>query len=536
MIGDREEALAVNLTGECGGQRQASAEGSWSDRSPAPLMKRRLWKLLLFFLVLPALLLAGVQVWVGSRFTPEAIVKRLTESHNCQATVGSAGVRLFSLPARTDVRNISITPFDENQKPATPGETFIKADRAVMEVNVWSLLTGELDVQNATLDGVTMQTVKWAEGGNSLRQLLSKSGTGSKPAAEPLILEDTDEIPSPDADPSGVAEKPFHISELPVTSTLREARIRNASWTILNNRKQTVQQFKDCNFVLTGMTIDPSNPAVGGSATVSAGTRFIIDSKVRNIRTVDFIIGLEGTYQIVDPATGNLNNDLEFRATIKKGSLINRIPSLVKINERLDSLKSTIGLDINLPPEATLTADTVLHARLKDGVLRLEEDVFFPFDTYQLALTKDSWLSLRDDRHVFNGRLLASGPITKKAVGSLQEFLAKRNGSLSTLISKTILDKIVNKDGQMELPFRSTEKLGHPNVTLSEKFMDILKRAGAEAGKDLLKDALEGGDKLNNIIDAVKGLKKKGPKKGEEPKGEEPPRKEEERKEDEEPK
>jgi hypothetical protein len=477
---------------------------------PFPLMKRRLWKLLLFFIGLPVLLLAGLQFWVASRFTPEAIANRLMESYHCKATVESAGVRLFAFPARVEAHGIKITPFDESKKPATPGETFVHINHALLEVNIWSIVAGELDVRQATLDGIAMQTVKWREGGNSLRVLLARPGAASESETGPaLILEDTDEIPASDTDASGADEKPFHISELPVTSTLSEARIRNASWTILNRRKQTVQQFKDCTFVLAGMTLDPANPAVGGKAHVTAGTRLIIDSQARNLRTVDFILNLDGTYQLIDPATGNLNNDLEFKITVKKGSLVNRIPSLVKINERLDALKDSIGFDLNLPPEATLTADTGLHGRLKDGVIRLEEDVFFPFDTYQLSLARDSWLSLRDDQHLFNGRLIASGPISTKAVNSVRDFLGKRSGTLSNLVSKTVIERFVNKDGQVELPFQSKADIGRPDVTLSEKFLDILKHAAAEAGKDLIKDVLEGGDDVNDLIDAVKGLRKR---------------------------
>ncbi len=471
-------------------------------------MKRRLWKLLLLFIGLPALLLAGAQWWFSSRFTTEEIVRRLTAAHNCQATAGSATVRLFSFPARVEVRDLKVTPFDESHKPATPGETWIHVDRVLLEVNLWSLITGELDIKNALIEGVDMHTVKWSSGGNSLRVLLAKPGSTAQQATQPATLEDSDEIPAAE-DAGGGNDKPFHVSELPVTSTLREARIRNASWTIVNQRKHTVQQYKDCSFTLTGMTLDPSNPAAGGRANVSAGTRLVIDSQRLNIRTLDFILGLEGAYQIIDPVTGNLNEDLDFKVTVKKGSLINRLPTLVKLNERFEKLKASMGLDLNLPPQATLTTDTVINAGLKEGVIRLREDVYFPFDTYQLALDKDSWLSLRDDQHLFNGRIMANREISERAVAGLKDFLEKRGKGLASLVNKTVLEKLVNAENRIELPFQSSEAIGSPDVKLSERFMDILKRSGAEAGKDLIKDALEGGDDINNLIDSLKGLRKK---------------------------
>jgi hypothetical protein len=473
------------------------------------LMKRRFWKFLLLAVVLLALALGGGRWWVSSRVNAAEIVRLLENSRNCRASVGSVSVRLLGFPARVEVRDLVITPRDESQKPAVPGETYIKVNRALLEVELFSLLAGNVDVERILVEGVNMQTVKWEGGGNSLRLLLGPPGTVLRPPAPRITLEDEDEIPAPDAVPGDGEDKPWHISELPVTSTLHEARISNASWTLVNQRRQTVQQWKDCSFVLSGMTLDPANPSAGGSARVTAGTRLILDNQRLRLRSLDFILALEGKYQLVDAATGYLNNDLAFEIAVKKGSLINRIPTLVKLNERLQKLESSIGLGITLPPEATLLSDTVLRARLQDQVIRLTDDVFFPFDTYQLGLDKDSWLSLRDEQHSFTGRLVVAGDISKNAVASLRAYLEKRSGQLATLVTKTVIEKIVTPEGSIELPFKSEAELGSPDVKLSDKLLDAIKRAGAEAGKDLLKDAIEGGDDLENIFDAVKkGLKK----------------------------
>ena len=471
-------------------------------------MKRRLWKLLALILFLPVLLVAALQWWAVSRFSPEKIRAMIEESHNCRVSVGSVSVRMWGFPARVELRGLKVLPREDSRKPATPGETFLNVDRALLEVNLWGLLTGQLEVERAHIDGVALQSVKWRDGGNSLRMLFAKPGTQGRPASVPVTLEDADEIPEPNAVPDG-EDRPFHISELPVTSTLHEARISNASWTIVNQRRRTVQQFKDGNLVLTGMTLDPDNPGKGGQAHVTAGTRIIIDSQRLNLRTMDFLISLDGKYQLIDPATGNLNNDLDFQLTVKRGSLINRIPTLVKLNERLDRLKGSTGLSLDLPPEASLMADTVINGRLKDKVIRFTDDVFFPFDTCQIALDKESWLSLRDEQHLFTGRLIISGERSKNVVATLKEFVEKRSGVLAKLLNRTLFENIVTKEGNVEIPFQSTAEIGRPDVALSDKLLNALKRAGTEAGKDLLNDALEGGDDIKSIIDAVKELRKK---------------------------
>lgn len=477
------------------------------------MKKSRYWKLLALGALIMALLMALLQWMATDRFTSEEIVKRLEASRNCRASVEKASVRLFAFPARLEVHGLKVVPREDPNRLAMPDETIIAVDHMLLEVNIWSLLFGELDVNRAILDGLVMKSVKWEQGGNSMRQMLNAPGAAG-PASPPGSLEDEDEIPPPPEE----LEKPFHISELPVSASLREARIRNASWNIRNDRRHTVTQIKDFNAVLTGIHLDPANPAAGGDAAVSVRGRYILDTQRFNTRTIDFIIALDGKYQIFDPATGSLNNDLAFQVTVKKGSIVNRLPTLVKLNERLAKLKPTIGLNLELPPEGTLLGDTVIQARLKDGVVRLSDDVLFPFDTYQISLNKESWLSVRDEQHVFEGQLIANSAITASAMGGLKEFITKRSPGLSDLISKTVLDKIVSAQGNIVLPFKSTDQIGHPNVTLSEKFEDALTNALKEAGKELLKDTLEGGKDLNNILDALKNsLKKEKGKPGKPP-------------------
>jgi hypothetical protein len=472
---------------------------------------KRLWKIVLLCAVLLALTLAGAQWWVASRINAGEIVRLLEGSRNCRATVGSVSVRLFDFPARVELRDLHITPRDENLKPATPGETFIKVSQARLEVQLLSLLAGHIDVERAFVDGIAMQTVKWESGGNSLRLLLAPPGTTLRPPSKKISLEDEDEIPASDAAPGGGDDKPWHISELPLAASLREARISNATWTTLNHRRRTVQQWKDAGFVLTGLSLDPDNPAAAGSARVTAGARLILDSQRLGLRTMDFILSLDGDYQLIDRQTGCLNNDLAFSIAVKKGSLINRIPTLVKLNERLDKIKTSTGLEITLPPEATLQSDTVLQARLQDRVVRFTRDVFFPFDTYQLALDEGSWVSLRDEQHIFTGRLIVSGDVSLKATASLKKFLEEKSGQLADLVSRTVLENIVTPEGTIELPFQSESEIGRPSVALSDKLLDSIRKASAQAGKDLLKDALEGGDDLNSLIDSFKELRKKQP-------------------------
>lgn len=467
-------------------------------------MKRRYWKLLIPALLLPVLLAGALQWWVSARFTPQAICERIEAQRNCRASIGSASVRLLGFPARLEIRDVEITPRDPGLKPAVAGETYIKAGHVMLEVNLLSLLFGELDVQRALVSGVDMRTVKWAEGGNSLRLLLAAPGTLALPPVEPLSLEDADEIPVPAGEGPAGADRAWHLSELPVSATLGEARISNANWSIHNHRRGTTTQIKDCTVVLTDMKLDPARPSAGGTAAVSANTRLILGNEALETRTVDFLIGLDGKYQLFDPQTGFLSNDLDFALTLKKGSLLNRLPTLVKLNERLAKLKDSAGLDLSLPAEAMLISDAVIRAHLKDDVIRFQEEVLFPFDTWQLGLNRESWLNSRTGEHEFNGKLTAGAETSRKATAGLRAFLDKQSRELTDLVFQTVVSKVVNPQGNVELPFQSGGLIGRPDVTVSDALGDALRKAAAETGKDLIRDALEGGNKIEGLIDSLR--------------------------------
>ncbi len=477
-------------------------------------MKRRLRRLLTGLLVV--LLVAGFGVtWLlRKRMSPEELVRQLEATRNCRAEIEATEVHVFSWPASLEIRGFRMVPRDEvaaagtalaERKPVQVAETMIAADRLVLEVDLWRLLVGELAVRRLVLDRPDIRGVRAKKGAKSLDLMLGKpqpvvaaavpvaAAAAAAPVAEKVEKEG--EVAEP--------EVPFKASDLPFAATLEEVRVRNGSWTLRNDKKRTFTEVRDFNAAVTGVRVDPGNLAAANEAMVSAGGRIVIDNQQLSVRTLDVILTMDGRLQPFDAATGTWNNDLVLECTARKGSVVNRIPTLVRLAERLEKLKTDIGLAIELPAEGVLTKDTPLKATVSAGRLVVAENVLFPFDTYRIRLDKDSWLAFGDEQHVFDGKLQASTEVSRKALEGVTKFFTGKDAKLAEIVNKNVLSKILTDKRLLSIPFQSTGEIGHPDVDFSPKFRESLNGALKDAAKDLLLDAARGGDALKGAVDTL---------------------------------
>lgn len=475
-------------------------------------MKRRLRRLLTGLLVVLLVGGFGVTWLLRKRMSPEALVRQLEATRNCRAEIEATEVHVFSWPASLEIRGFRMVPRDEvveagtalaERKPVQVAETMIAADRLVLEVDLWRLLVGELAVRRLVLDRPDIRGVRAKKGAKSLDLLLGKP-VPVVAAAVPVaaaVAGSTGE-----AEKAGEEEEPevpFKASDLPFAATLEEVRVRNGSWTMRNDKKRTFTEVRDFNAAVTGVRVDPGNLAAANEAMVSAGGRIVIDNQQLSVRTLDVILTMDGRLQPFDAATGMWNNDLVLECTARKGSVVNRIPTLVRLAERLEKLKADIGLAIELPAEGVLTKDTPLKATVSAGRLVVAESVLFPFDTYRIRLDKDSWLAFGDEQHVFDGKLQASTEVSRKALEGVTAFFAGKDSKLAEIVNKNVLSKILTEKRLLSIPFQSTGEIGHPDVDFSPKFRESLNGALKDAAKDLLLDAASGGDALKGAVDTL---------------------------------
>jgi hypothetical protein len=469
-------------------------------------------------LLLAALIAAPVaggfllQAIARHQLSPDKLTLQLEAAHNCRAEIESSHVSLFSFPATVEIRNLRMIPRDSVAGTAAPpsqrpplqvAETMIAADRLLLEANLWSLLTGNLSVRRIAVDRPDIRGVRSTKGETSLESLLAPPPATTPASPPPAAASAAPTDPETETDSPAAPSPPFKAANLPFAASLQEVRIRNGSYSLRNDRKRTFTEVRDFNAALTDVRINPASLATANEATLSAGGRIVIDNQQLSVRTLDLLLTLDGKVQPFDPATGELNGSTSLACVARKGSSVNRIPTLVRLGERLEKLKADIGLAIDLPSEGVLTRDTSLTATVRDRRLFLADDVLFLFDTYRIKLDRESWLALETEDHLFNGRLQGSTEVSRKALAGVTDFFRGKDPKLAEIVQKNVLSRIVTEKGLLSIPFESTGDIGHPDVDFSAKFRETLAGSVKDAAKDLLLDAASGGDALKGAVDTL---------------------------------
>src|SRR5947207_1336489 len=136
-------------------------------------IKRRGWrrKLLTIFGGLVVLTIILYFVATSAPFFKGVILPRVGKALNAEVTVGDASLSPFS---RIVLRQLKVK--------TTGAEPLLQADEARLRYSLWSIVGGNIKVDEVTLDSPTIQIVQNADGTSNLDPLL---GQEEKPAAKP---------------------------------------------------------------------------------------------------------------------------------------------------------------------------------------------------------------------------------------------------------------------------------------------------------------------------------------------------------------
>src|SRR5438105_10099943 len=136
-------------------------------------VKRRSWKrrVAQFSAGLLLLLVVAYFVATSAPFFKGVILPRVGKALNADVTVGDASLSPFS---RIVLRQLKVK--------TTGAEPLLQADEVRLRYSLWSIIRGNIKVDEVTLDSPTIQIVQNADGSSNLDPLLGKE---EKPAAKP---------------------------------------------------------------------------------------------------------------------------------------------------------------------------------------------------------------------------------------------------------------------------------------------------------------------------------------------------------------
>lgn len=448
----------------------------------------------------------GVGGWLEGRLSPEVLVPLIEAEKNCRVDIRDCEVSILRQPAHVIMKGVTFVPRDAHAEgkvplserpPVEPGTTAIVCPEVILKVRLWDLLVRKLLVNELELRQPEVRFSLLRGGGNSLKPLFaslrSPSGGARPPRGEGAEGGGTrpgNPEPGPADGSAGDPEKqPFHVSQLPLQSTLRLAHLNGGVLKMLVEKSGALIEVKVHRLAFSGIDVDPDDLESGNAAVMDLDCTLAVDDPERNLRFTELHLGINGGITPFEAATGYLNPDMKYNVVFHQGSYLQSMPLMEKLGNSVEELQA-IGLRLEeLGQKEVLREDRAARLGYRDKRIRLIDELVLPFDNYQLTLAKSSWLETGDSEHEFRGNVLISHALTAKALDGVEAYVGGKVGEDVAVIARQLVDPIL-EENQISLDFRSKGALGKPNIKIENPLKD-LKASLKEKGKQLLNNTLQ---------------------------------------------
>ncbi len=453
-------------------------------------MKRlfRRWKWILAVVVLLPLVLLGVGQWMlSAQLAPEALVQRLESKFNCRAEVKAATGSIWSHPAKVQLTGLTLLPRDadaDNARPLSERQpldfasqaTGLFIDNASLEVSLWQLLTGDLAVEDLTVNVVTLRTNTTQDGVNSLRTMLQRPATvAGKPNPAPSAAKAV----SPKK-PSGEKEasKPVHVGDLPLASLLKAARINHVRMDIRSEKRKEMLRLEDATIALDDIRVDPAELASSNHAKFGLTGKFQVIGK-RRMMYADVGMTLSGDFSPFDAATGELGS-IPLSLDLQPGSTLKEVAALQRISQKMKRWEK-YGLKFRpLPADVELKDGARLDFDFRQGKFNSRGDFALALDNYDVVLAKGAALNLNDDECLMEIRITASKPVSEQTVRDFESSLREKYSAVGEVLFSTVMklfreNNLVLPDGRLSVPMGLSGSIQKPEV--EDRVTPLLEKA-----------------------------------------------------------
>jgi len=465
--------------------------------------------------LLVALVITAVTI-AKSYINPDFIAAQIEAENNCRVEIAATELSLFSFPARIELKGVKIAERDPladagtklADRPPLVGIGVINADSIVLEANLLDMILRKISLKHLTIDKLYVsEFLIEREGGSSLDKLFDPPATvnGSpNPEFEEKkrrrdLARERRKLSKEERGPVG--DTPFTITELPLPATMQAFNINDASVNAKIRRNKTRITFSDVQVKVSDIDLDPGDLEKHNQAKVTVSGHLDVEDRDRTVKYADLDIISAGEVIPFDPITGYLNPDLTYEITVRKGSKLDAVPSLIKLASKIEKFND-YGLKLKaLGNDVLLEEDTTITLGYREDALLFTEPVNIRFDGHLLTLKAGAWLHTGSNRHEAEAEVLLSKSASDQALGEARQFLAEKAKKLG-LGGDTVqryADKLlepVTKDGQIWIPFTSDGDLNDPDVEPTIDYESLAETMAIELLGDLLdkaqKDASKG--------------------------------------------
>lgn len=405
--------------------------------------------------------LGGGVWWVKGQFSREAVERQLQAVCGGRVSLGASELEVLGSPTRWRLQDLKVfATVGRDGKAELPTEPVVSLREAVLEISLGSLMSGTLDVQRLSLDGLVVEEYVSPEGVSDLMLVMAKPKGVDESTTEVVKVEVKEEK----VEKARAAE--FKAEQLGFTLRVREARVSNGQLFIHNRVNKTKTRLEGLQFALTDIDLDPTDLAGHNAVKMALEMKLTLEGRgkvggeMQDVTFAKLDVSGSGKMQPFDEKTGVWSPVSDWELKLAKGSVLAGYMTMGQASADAAKKMKDFGLDLSdLPMGGELLEAAVLKMAFSENRLLVREDARFQMPEYEVRMAKGSWLNSAEDAQDLVIRLVCGEELQRRLRdGMLKSGLPEK---MADSVLKAFLDET---SGRLSFDVRAGGKMTRPDV------------------------------------------------------------------------
>lgn len=504
-------------------------------------MKRR-WKIAMFGLAglvtVAAGSVGGLRWWLDHRLSADAIVAEMERNYNSRVEVGSRHLRVFSRPARVELRDVRMAPRDEladqgvpasKREPLAEDAAPLYLRDAAITMNLPDLVRGSLDIEDVRFHGLRANVWRSEDGGDigrlfdkpelinglpnpkleeerlrqerrerereerrqarrEARDLAREEGRYEEWRAQDDAEREERRQRSREREEEEEDKAPFRAEDLKMRLLIARGQLDDVEVSIRTKEDRTEFWLDEMRYGLANVDVDPDALAEFNHADLEVEGRMRVRSLRSGREMADVRFVGAGPMRPFELEEGAWLPDIRLDVTLLEGSSFSGMPMIESLAKWLELL-AAVGLNLaGLDLAGSLVEDSATGLHYHDGYYEFTKAFELVFETYRLDIRRGAWIDASNDQHRIRGTLLGDPEWTAGAIAGVSSFVRRVAGEESAeRFAASVTEAVVDEEGRLRLDFTSEGALSNPDFKVRQKIPD-LREAARDVGRDILRN------------------------------------------------
>jgi len=442
---------------------------------------RRRWLLVSVVGIIIILLALGIggRIWVGNQLSPGALVERIEAELNARVHIDDTQVSLFGSPARVRLIGVKMGPRDANANAGIPlderpemSRVNLECEEVVLAIPLGGLLRNEIDLRRLRFGKLEVVDAVQESGKSRLNEMFEMPDiVGGRDNPKKAVAEPKEESDEVVVEPG---RRLFDLGSASFFASDGVLRFEESKMALTFERQDMLLQASELNFQFTEVVYDPNEPGAGNLAQVALSGSIGISRPDKGVNHGVLHLQGAGETTLVDPESGKFSPTSQLHLEFREDSEINLLPSLEKIQSRLEQLKA-LGVDLSEEVGDSVAFEEGADVRISydDGVVVFESPLRAVCGDFLLEIEPGGTIAIEEGTHEVTIHLIADAALSDKVRSELRQkaelipSVERRDKFLAELEEEFFIDDVFRP------VFLSSGSLDDPDVELANDLPDI---------------------------------------------------------------